>query len=116
MKSVVLVPVPVGPVTAILPVEAPAGTVAVIWFGELTMKEAASPSKVTAVAPVNPVPVITTLEPGSPLAGENDVTLGAAVKLVALVAVPAELVTWIRPVVALLGTVAVIRVEEFTVN
>ncbi len=115
-KSVGLVPVPVGPVTAILPVVAPVGTVAVIWVAESTTKLAGTPLKVTAVAPVKLVPVITTLEPGSPLAGENAVTPGAVVKSIALVAVPAELDTVIRPVVAPEGTVAVIRVEELTVN
>jgi hypothetical protein len=38
------------------------------------------------------------------------------VKLVELEAVPPGVVTWISPVVALLGTVAVISVEEFTVK
>lgn len=115
-KSVELVPVPVGPVTAMRPVVAPAGTVAVIWVAEFTTKVDATPLNVTAVAPVKVVPVMTTLVPGKPLAGENEVTPGAVVKSVALVAVPAELLTVIRPVVAPAGTVAVILVEELTVN
>ena len=39
---------------------------------------------------------------------------GATVKVPALVAVPAGVVTWIRPVVALAGTAAMIRVPVFT--
>ena len=70
----------------------------------------------TAVAPPNVVPVITTLVPGSPEPGENEVTVGATEKSDALVAVPAEFVTLIRPVVTPAGTVAVIRVGELTVN
>lgn len=115
MKSDELVPNPPGPVTTIRPVVAPAGTVAVIWVDEFTTKVAAAPSNRTEVAPVKSVPVITTEVPGRPNPGENDVIAGATAKSVALVAVPAELVTLIRPVVAVLGTVAVMRVGESTV-
>ncbi len=42
----------------------PAGETAVIWVSELTTKLAAAvPPKLTAVAPVKPVPVMTTLVP-----------------------------------------------------
>jgi hypothetical protein len=64
------------------------------------------------------VPVIVTELPTEPLAGENDVTVGAAttVKLDPLVPVPPGVVTAIAPVVAPAGTVVVIEVAETTVN
>ena len=73
----------------------------------------------TNVAPVKLVPVITTLVPTGPLAGEKLVIVGTGTvteKLVALVAVPPGVVTVIAPVVAPEGTVAVICVEESTVK
>ena len=71
---------------------------------------AAAVLKVTAVAPVKLVPVMTTLVPTGPLVGLKLVIVGEpmAVKLLALVAVPPGVVTAIGPVVAPLGTVAVI--------
>ena len=65
------------------------------------------------------VPVIVTLVPGVPLVGLNVVMVGAGtltVKLVEDVAVPPGVVTVIVPVVAPIGTVAVICVALFTVN
>jgi len=110
VKSVALVPVPAGLVTLIFPVVAAAGTVAVICVPLFTVKAAATPLKATAVVLLNSVPVITTLVPAEPLVGVNEVMLGATmtVKSVALVPVPAGLVTLIFPVVAAAGTVAVI--------
>ena len=121
MKSVVLVAVPPGVVTAIGPVVAPAGTVDVIWVSEFTVNVvAAVPQNVTADAPVKPVPVITTDVPTGPLVGLNDVMVGTGdgvtSKFVALVPVPSESVTAIGPSVAPAGTVAVIWTLEFTVN
>jgi hypothetical protein len=69
------------------------------------------PLNLTAVAPVRFVPVTTTLVPTGPLEGLKLEIVGAAtvsVKLEALVAVPPGVVTEIVPVVAPLGTVAVI--------
>ena len=80
------------------------------------------PPNVTAVAPVNAVPVIVTLVPTAPLVGVKLVIVGAVVPLVVtvnvavLVAVPPLVVTLIVPVVAPVGTVAVICVLELTVN
>src|SRR5690242_12617853 len=111
VNDAVLVPVPAGVVTAIGPVVAPVGTVAVIWVPEVTVNvAAATPLKVTAVAPVNPVPVMLTDVPGGPEVGVNEVTAGAAVTVneAVLVPVPAGVVTAIGPVVAPVGTVAVI--------
>ena len=118
MKFVELVAVPPGVVTRIGPVVAVAGTVAVIRVAEFTVNVADTPLKVTEVAPVNPVPVMTTLVPTGPLVGLNDVIVGAGwtVKFVELVAVPPGVVTRIGPVVAVAGTVAVICVSELKTN
>jgi hypothetical protein len=73
---------------------------------EVTEKLAALPLNVTAVAPVRVVPVIVTRVPTGPLAGVKLVIVGVTVKLLALVAVPAAVVTLSGPVVAAAGTVA----------
>jgi hypothetical protein len=121
VKFVVLVAVPAGVVTAMGPVTAVVGTVAVICVAEVTVKVvAATPPKVTDVAPVNAPPVIVTTVPTLPLVGEKLLIHGPApvetVKLVTLVAVPSVSVTAIGPVVAAAGPVAVICVSEFTVK
>src|SRR5207245_11637495 len=105
-------------VTLIVPVVAPAGTVAVIWVSEFTVNVAVVPLNVTAVAPVKAVPVSVTLAPTAPLVGEKLVMVGGGmtVKELALVPVPPAVVTPMVPVVAPVGTVAVIWVAEFTVN
>src|SRR6185312_13355671 len=77
VNDAVLAPVPAGVVTAIGPVAAPAGTVAVIWVAELTVNVAALPPKVTAVAPVKPLPVLVTDVPTGPEVGVNEETVGA---------------------------------------
>jgi hypothetical protein len=110
MKSVALVAVPPGVVTVIFPVTAPLGTVAVICVPEeLTENVAAeTPPNLTDVAPVKPVPLITTTVPTCPLGGEKDVIAGVTLKSVALVAVPPGVATLIFPVTAPVGTVAMI--------
>ena len=68
-------------VTRISTVPAPAGEVAVIDVDELTVKPVAAVApKVTAVAAVNPEPVIVTDVPPvvAPTVGETEVTVGAA--------------------------------------
>lgn len=63
--------------TSTVPV--PAGEVAVIWFGLLTVKELAGvPPKVTPVAPVKFVPLMVTLVPPTdrPVFGLTLVTVG----------------------------------------
>jgi hypothetical protein len=80
VKFVALVAVPSESVTAIGPVVAPAGTVAVIWTLESTLNVAGVPSNVTAVTALEslkPVPAISTEVPIGPLAGSNDVIVGA---------------------------------------
>src|SRR5688572_14352354 len=64
-----LVTEPAGVVTEIGPVVAFAGTVAVMVPPLLTVKEALTPLKRTAVAPVKPVPLIVTVLPGKPPEG-----------------------------------------------
>jgi hypothetical protein len=76
-KSSVLVAVPPGVPTAILPVVAPVGTVAVICVGETTVNAAAVPANVTDVAPVKFVPAIVTTVPGAPDEGPNAEMVGA---------------------------------------
>ena len=119
VKTAELVAVPPGVVTAMFPVTAPVGTVAVTCVSEFTVKVvAATPPKVTLLVPVRPVPVITTTAPGGPLVGLNPDTVGptTTVKTAELVAVPPGVVTTIFPVIAPVGTVAVTCVSEFTVK
>ena len=81
MKLVALVCVPPGVVTAILPVVAPDGTVAVILCAALMMKVAGVPLKKTPVAPVKFVPLIVTLAPAPPPAGVKPVIVGTIAKV-----------------------------------
>lgn len=101
-----LVAVPAGVVTFRGPVVAPTGTVARIVVAEITEKFAAVPLSLTDVAPVKFRPLMVTLVPTRPLVGVKLMIVGATVKLVALVAVPAGVVTLSGPVVAPDGTVA----------
>jgi hypothetical protein len=111
--------VPPAVVTERLPLVAPAGTEVLMWLSSVTPKVALVPLNVTLVAPVKRLPVRVTLVPGEPLVGEKLVIVGAGtvtVKLAADAAVPLEVVTEILPVVAPLGTVAVIWVALVTEN
>jgi hypothetical protein len=123
VKFVALVAVPPGVVTEILPVVAPVGTVAVICVAEFTVNVVAVvvlnfTEVVVKPVPLKFVPVILTDVPTGPKAGVNEVIVGVptTTKSVALVAVPMVFVTLILPVVAPVGTVAVIDVAEFTVT
>jgi len=108
VKLAVLVAVPAGFVTVTGPLVAPLGTVAWITVAEVTVKPAAVPLNFTAVVPVKFEPLIVTLVPTTPLAGEKVVIIGGTVtvKLFALVAVPSGVVTTIGPEEAPAGTVA----------
>ncbi len=71
---------PPGVVTLTSTVPVPAGDVAVIWVGLLTVNEpAALPPKLTAVAPEKLVPVTVTVvpPPAEPMFGATPVTVGA---------------------------------------
>ena len=76
LKPVGLRAVPSGVVTAILPLRAAAGTVAVICASEVTVKLAAMPLNFTAVAPVRLVPVTVTVPPTRADAGEKPTIVG----------------------------------------
>ena len=71
---------------------------------------ALTPLNLTDVAALKFVPLTSTVAPTGPLAGEKPEIVGAAMteKLLALVAVPPDVVTANVPVVAPDGTVAVI--------
>src|SRR5438309_11819713 len=89
VKLALLVAVPPGVVMLIVPVAAPAGTVAVIWVSLFTAKAAVVPLNFTAVAPLTLLPVIVTLVPTGPLVGANELSAGAgrvAVQLAVLCA------------------------------
>ena len=68
--------VPPGVVTVTSTVPLPAGTVAVMLVGLLTVNEAAVLKKLTAVAPVKLVPTIASDEPVAPLAGLSEIIVG----------------------------------------
>src|SRR6266545_4311450 len=113
--------VPTWVVTAIGPVVAPAGTVAVILVELLTVNEAGVPWKATERTPTKFVPLIVTRVPTGPEVGENDVIVGApgpatTLNAFTLAAVPTWVVTAIGPVVAPTGTVAMIWVGPSTVQ
>jgi len=105
-KFVALVAVPPGAVTRSGPVDATAGTVAWMAVSDVTVNVAAlAPLNVTADAAVKFRPLIVTTVPTGPLAGAKLVIVGATMKLVALVAVPPDVVAVIVPLVAPTGTV-----------
>ena len=119
-KLVAEVAVPLAFTTAMAPVVAPAGTVAVSWVLEFAANVGALvPLKLTCVKVDRFVPVMTTLVPTGPEVGVKLVMVGAADVVVAVndvaeVAVPAGATTEIAPVVVPAATVAVSCVAEFT--
>src|SRR5450631_3817511 len=113
------VPVPLGVVTLTVTAPLPAAVTAVICVAELTTKLAAAvPPNCTAVAPVNPVPVMTTLVPpeAGPDVGARPVTVGAGmnVKVPADVPVPPTVVTLTVTEPTPAAVTAVIWVAELT--
>jgi hypothetical protein len=116
------VAVPPAVVTVMVPVVAPLGTEVSICVLVADFTEAAVPLNFTvlfAAVVSNPVPLMVTAVLTAPETGVNDVMVGtcSTVKSVDDVAVPFDVVTVIVPVVAPLGTVAVIDVFDasFTV-
>jgi hypothetical protein len=118
VKLVVLVELPPGAVTEMVPLVAPAGTVVVsdVPLVATVGVGAAVPLNLTADAPIRLVPVIVTVVPALPLLGVKLVIAGVTVKLVVLAAEPAAVVTPITPLVAVLGSVATTLVADFTVK
>jgi hypothetical protein len=73
-----LAAVPPWPVMLTGPVEAPAGTVAVISAEDRTLNSPATPPNLTPATPVNPEPLIVTSVPIVPETGLNELTARAA--------------------------------------
>jgi hypothetical protein len=92
------------------PLFAPFGTTAVTVVSETPLKFAFDPLKVTEVTPTKPLPVIITVVPAGPMFGERPTIAGAAMtlKFEDVVTVPPGVATVIGPVVAPIGTTAVI--------
>ena len=109
-----LLATPPAAVTTTLPVVAPVGTVAVMLEApQLVIVVALVPLNFTLPFPCDGPkldPAITIDDPTAPVLGVNDVMLGAAVtvKVTPLLATPPAAVTTTLPVVAPVGTVAVI--------
>jgi hypothetical protein len=103
----VLVVVPAGVSTVIEPPVAPAGTVAVTEESEATAKGIVVPFKRTAVAPLKPVPRITTRVPEGPLIGPKEKIDGpGVVSVVVVVTVPVVIVVVVTvPVVFVVSVV-----------
>ena len=117
VKLLVVEVEPLGVVTVIGPVDAPAGTTTVICVGMSLDNVAAAPLKLTVAPGARPVPVIVTVVvPMEPLSGEKLLIVGVTLKGAGLVAVPAAVVTVIDPVVAPAGTATRIRVSVLTVE
>ena len=112
----VLVAVPPGVVTLMLPV-APLATTTVIVLASTTVNEvAAIPPKLTAVAPVKLVPVMVTVAPAAADVGVNEVIVGAAINVNPVrVPVPTGVVTLTSPDVPF-ATTAVMLVALTTVK
>ena len=111
--------VPEGVVTEMVPLVAEFGTVAETWSSSVTLNDALLPLNFTAVAPVNPVPVLPTFAPIGPEVGVKLAIVGGGkltVKFVVEVAVPPGVVTVIFPVTAPAGTLVAICVALVTVN
>ena len=109
--------VPPGVVTLMLPL-APVETTALIVADETVVnEEAATPPKLTAVAPVRFVPVIVTVAPLPADVGVNELIVGRGMVYInpAIVPVPPGAVTAIFPV-APEATMALITVSENTLK
>ena len=115
VNTSLLVATPPGVVTAIFPVFAPVGTLAVICESESTENVVAfTPPKVTLVVPVKLVPEIVTGVPTGPLVGLKLRMTGVTRNCLLLVSVPPGVFTVTKPEVAPVGTVAVKYVVDKT--
>jgi len=110
-------PVPPIVVTAIGPVMAPVGTLAVIFVAEFTVNVVAlTPPNVTFDAPVKPVPTIVTGVPTEPDVGLKEVTAGRTLKLVCVLSLPLGVVTVTKPVSEAGETTAVMKLALTTLK
>ena len=107
---------PPGVFTTIAP-DAPEPIVAEILVEEITVNDVdGRPPKVTAVAPVKPVPVIFIIIPGPAIPGKKSVIVGGGICVnPASVAVPLVVITLIAPELPTLAGLAVIVVAFTTV-
>ena len=108
MNFVGLLAVPPGVVMDIVtdPGESPVGTTVVTLESETTVNVVVTVPNFTAVAKVNPVPVIVTGVPTEPLGGVKLVIFGFTLNVWGLVSVVAPVVTVTAPVLAPTGTTA----------
>lgn len=105
--------------TVIGPDDAEAGTIAVIFADESTVKPASTPLNRTLTAPTKFEPSMVTAVPVEPLGGSKPVIAGGKSPIVngrIEVAVPAFVVMLIGPLVAPWGTSTDTLVEEFRVK
>jgi hypothetical protein len=120
MKRTLLTALPPGVTTRTLPLAAPAGTVARILVGDRMVNVAGLLLlKITVLVPLKCVPLMTIASPTAPELFEKPLIVGGGVvrvNVAALVAVPPDVVTVIRPCVAEAGTTAVILLAETTRN
>jgi hypothetical protein len=97
-------------VTKILPLFPPVGTSAVTSVKDFTANAVTfTPPEVSAVVPVNSVPLIVRLLPTSPLVGVKLASCGVTRKATLLLSVAVGAVTSTGPVAASAATVAPIR-------
>ena len=117
LRFAVVVDVPDGVVTAILPVVAPPGVTKLNVASSITVNDAATVPTTTLVASENPLPsTVTVVVPGSAAFGENDAMCGKTTNAPALVAVPDGVFTAIGPPAAPSGTTALTVVALTSVN
>lgn len=101
----------------ICPLVVPEATTAVMSVSDLTVNVCASvPLNWTAVAPVNPEPLMLTVAPIGALLGVKDAIEAVTVNALELVAIPPGPVTATLPVFVPLATTAVICVSELMTN
>jgi len=121
VKFVELVALPTVLVKVIRPVVAPGGATTASCVVEIPLKfVVVVPLKETVLVPVKLAPARVTVVATTPLAGENELIVGAAVeftvKLAELVPAPEGVTTWTFPLVAPPGTLVLICASESTVN
>jgi hypothetical protein len=98
---------PAAVTTVTAPLVAVSGTVTVTCESSSTENvDATTPPNLTALAPVNVVPVITVCEPRTPDVGANETTLGNTLNTPTLDTGPAAFVNEITPLCAPAGTVS----------
>lgn len=116
IKSKGLNAVPPGVIAVTLPVVAPAGTTVFNIVGETLVNLAGLPLKATEDASNKLEPDITTGVPIFPLLGMRLKILGMTLKTSLLVADPYFVMTFMYPVEAILGTIAVMDAGEETLK